>query len=152
MTITFPTTKPTKDAIRNAIGQLVTFVIRGDPTACDVCGASGGLYYDEVNEVSLDPYCTTCSGLYWLTTDTNSGVIAHVRWRTQDQPDMGVGGETFEGDCFVTIDINAISASNIVKIKEVRVDSRKLQVYRAIHRGVPTRDRIRFVCREWGKE
>ena len=150
MTITFPATKAIKDSIRAVIGQTVTFVIRGDPTACPVC--SGLDYYDEINEASLDPYCTTCSGQYWLTVDTLSGVIAHVRWRTQDQPDMGVGGETFEGDCFITIDINAISSSNIVKIKEVRADSRKLQVYKAIQRGVPTRDRIRFVCREFGKE
>jgi len=148
--VTFPVTKSTKDAIRQAIGQTVIFVIRGDPTPCLVC--SGLNHYDEVNEVSLNPYCTTCSGQYWLTVDTLSGIISHVRWRTQDQPDMGVGGKTFEGDCFVTIDINAISASNIVKIKEVRVDSRKLQVYRVIQRGVPIRDRVRFVCREFGKE
>ena len=150
MTITFPVTKSTKDAIRQVIGQTATFVIRGVATPCPVC--SGLDFYDEINEVSLDPYCVTCSGQYWTTADVYSGVVAHVRWRTQDQPDMGVGGETFEGDCFITIDINAISASNIVKIKEVRVDSRKLQVYRTIYRGVPARDRIRFVCREWGKE
>jgi len=150
MTITFPATKSTKDAIRQVIGQTATFVIRGVATPCPVC--SGLDYYDEVNEVSLDPYCTTCSGQYWITSDVYSGIVAHVRWRSGDQPDMGVGGETFEGDCFITIDINALSASNIVKIKEVRVDSRKLQVYRAIYRGVPTRDRIRFVCREFGKE
>jgi len=150
MTITFPVTKPTKDAIRQAIGQIATFVIRGVATPCYVC--SGLDLYDEVNEASLDPYCVTCSGQYWITADVYSGVVAHVRWRTQDQPDMGVGGETFDGDCFITIDINALSASNIVKIKEVIVDSRKLEVYRAIHRGVPTRDRVRFVCREWGKE
>jgi len=78
MTITFPATKSTKDAIRNVIGQIATFVIRGDPTACSVC--SGLDLYDEVNEASLDPYCTTCSGKYWVTTDTLSGVVAHVRW------------------------------------------------------------------------
>jgi len=150
MAITFPTTKTVKDAIRQAIGHTVVFVIRGDPTPCSVC--SGLDYYDEVNEASLDPYCTTCDGKYWITTDVLSGITAHVRWRTQDQPDMSVGGETFEGDCYITIDVNAISSSNIVKIQEVRADSRKLQVYKTIYRGVPTRDRIRFVCREFGKE
>ena len=151
MTITFPVTKTTKDAIRAVIGQTVIFVIEGDLAACTTC--SGGDLYDEVNEASLNPYCTECDGKYWLdSTDVLSGVVAHVRWRTQDQPEMGVGGETFGGDCFITIDVNAISASNIVKIKEVRADSRKLQIYRTIYRGVPARDRIRFVCREWGKE
>jgi len=150
MTINFPSTKATKDAIRNAIGQTVTFVIRGEATACPVC--SGLDLYDGVNEVSLDPYCETCSGYYWITSDVSSGVVAHVRWRNEDEPDRGVGGSIPEGNCYVTIDIDALSEDSIVKIKEVIVDSRKLQVYRAIHRGVPQRDRIRFVCKEWGKE
>jgi len=150
MTITFPSTKATKNAIRNAIGQTVTFVIRGDPSPCPVC--SGADLYDGVNEVSLNPYCSVCSGRYWITEDVYSGVIAHVRWRRRDEPDMTVGGEILEGDCTITIDIDALSADNIVKIKEIRADSRKLQVYRTLYRGVPERDRIRFVCREWAKE
>jgi len=150
MTISFPSTKATKDAIRNAIGQVVTFVIRGDATPCPVC--SGLDQYDGVNEVSLNPYCTTCSGQYWITADVESGVMAHVRWRTQDEPEMGVGGSVPEGDVYITIASDALSEANIVKIKYIVADSRKVQVYREIHRGVPSRDRIRFVCREWGKE
>jgi len=150
MTISFPTTKVIKDAIRDAIGQTVTFVIRGDHTPCPVC--SGLDQYDEVNEASLNPYCTTCSGLYWIIEDVYSGVIAHVRWRTQDQPNKGIGGETFDGDAVITIDIDALPEANIVKIKEITADSRRLEVYRTIYRGIPSRDRIRFVCREWGKE
>jgi len=150
MAITFPSTKATKDAIRDAIGQTATFVIRGVESPCPVC--SGLEYYDEINEASINPYCTTCSGFYWITADAYSGVTAHVRWKAQDQPDMTVGGNVPEGDCTITIDIDDISSDNIVKIKEIIADSRRLQVYRTIYRGVPQRDRIRFVCREWGKE
>lgn len=125
-------------------------MIRGVQTPCPVC--SGLDYYDEVNEASLDPYCTTCSGKYWITSDIESGVMAHVRWRTQDQPDMTVGGEIFDGDAMITIANDGLSEANIVKVKEIVADSRRLQIYRTIYRGVPTRDRIRFVCREWGKE
>ncbi len=150
MTINFPSTKATKDAIRNAIGQTVTFVIRGDHTPCPVC--SGLDQYDGVNEASLNPYCTTCSGQYWIISDVESGIVAHVRWRNQDEPNYGVGGSVPEGDCFITIANDALSEDNIVKIRYIVADSRKLQVYREIHRGVPSRDRIRFVCREWGKE
>jgi hypothetical protein len=150
MTIEFPSTKTTKDAIRDAIGQTVTFIIGGAATACPTCSGLG--LYDGTNEASLDPYCSVCSGLYWIVSDISTEVTAHVRWRTQDQPDMGVAGETFDGDCSITIDIDDISEANIVKIKEVRADSRKLQVYRTIYRGVPQRDRIRFICREWAKE
>jgi hypothetical protein len=151
MTITFPSTKAIKDEIRGAIGQTVTFVLEGTPTACPVC--SGANLYDGVNEASLNPYCATCDGKYWLDTgDVTSGIVAHVRWTRQDEPDYTSGGEVPEGDCSITIDINSLSAANIVKIKEVRADSRRLQVHRVIYRGVPTRDRVRFVCREWGKE
>jgi hypothetical protein len=150
MAIEFPATKDTKDAIRQAIGQTVTFVLRGDPTPCPVC--SGLDQYDPINESSLNPFCTTCSGLYWLIGDVTSGINAHVRWRTEDQPNMGVAGQTMEGDCSITISVDALSSANIVKIRHVIADSRKLQVYRTIYRGVPQRDRIRFVCKEWGKE
>jgi len=151
MIIKFPSTKVIKDEIRSAIGQTVTFVLEGDPTACPVC--SGANLYDGVNESSLNPYCPTCEGRYWLdSSDVLSGVVAHVRWRRQDEPDYTVGGEIPEGDCTITININDLSEANIAKIKEVRADSRRLQVYRTIYRGVPSRDRIRFVCKEWGKE
>ncbi len=148
--IQFPVTKPTKDAIRDAIGQVVTFVLQGDATPCPVCSGLG--QYDEVNEASLNTFCDVCSGLYWLIADVESGVMAHVRWRLQDQPNKDVAGETFEGDASITIDINDLSPANIVKIRHVVADSRKLQVYRAIYRGVPTRDRVRFICKEWAKE
>ncbi len=148
--IEFPSTKATKDAIRDAIGQIVTFVIRDDETACPVC--SGLSKYDPVNEASLDPFCSTCSGLYWIVSDLTSGIMAHVRWRTQDQPNMDVAGETLEGDASITIASDALSEANMVKIRYIIADSRKLQVYRTIYRGVPTRDRIRFICKEWSKE
>jgi hypothetical protein len=150
MTIVFPSTKSVKDEIRDAIGQTVTFIIESDtPTACPVC--SGADLYDGVNEASLNPFCTTCDGKYWMDYEVSSSVVAHVRWRRQDEPDMTSGGEVFEGDCSITIDIDDLSESDIPKIKEVRADSRKLRVYRTIYRGVPTRDRIRFICKEWDK-
>lgn len=150
MAIEFPSTKSVKDSIRDVIGQTVTFVVRDDGTACPTC--SGLNYYDEVNEASLDPFCITCSGFYWVIADIDYSIVAHVRWRTQDQPNMDIAGSTLEGDCAITIDINDISESNIVKIRHIVADSRKLQVYRAIYRGVPTRDRIRFICREWSRD
>jgi len=149
MTISYPSTKSIKDEIRNAIGDTATFLIRGDATACSLC--SGANLYDPVNEVSLDITCSSCAGMYWLTSDISSGVVAHVRWNTQDVPNRGVGGANFDGDATITIDINAISSENIVKIKEVYVDSRKLEVYRVVYKGHP-RDRIRFQCKEYNKQ
>ncbi len=146
----FPNTKATKDAIRAVIGTDVTFVVQGTPSPCPVCSGAG--LFDEVNEASLNSFCTTCSGLYWLTVDDEIEVNAHVRWAREDEPSREVGGSTLMGDCYITVAIDALTTTQISKVKEVRVDGRKLEVYRAIMRGVPTRDRIRFVCREWGKE
>ena len=148
--IDFPSTKTIKDAIRAEIGLTATFTIRGDSAACPTC--SGSDLFDSVNNVSLDPFCDTCSGVYWITQDVVSGVVSHVRWRTGDESDHGIGGEVFTGDCSITIDIDALTADQISKIKYVVVDDRKLEIFRTIKRGVPTRDRIRFSCREVGKE
>jgi hypothetical protein len=102
--------------------------------------------------LSLDQFCTTCSGSYWVTQDTESEITAHVRWRSGDESDYGIAGEVLAGDCIVTIGIDSLSSAQIVKIKELRVDDRKLKISRTIERGVPTRDRIRFICLEVGKE
>ena len=87
-----------------------------------------------------------------VASTMRSGIVAHVRWRTGDESDYGIAGQTLQGDCFITIDINSLSPANIVKVKEVIADSRRVKIYRTTKRGVPTRDRIRFVCMEVGKE
>lgn len=148
--VQFPETKTVKDLIRDAIGQTVTFTIRGNVSACSVC--SGANLYDSVNEVSLDPFCDVCSGMYWITQDTTSGVVAHVRWRSGDESDFGIAGETLIGDCSITVSVDDLPDSQIVKVKGVIADNRKLEIFRTIERGVPSRDRIRFICREVGKE
>jgi len=150
MTIQFPATKNIKNAIRQEIGQTVVFVIQGVPHACTVC--SGANLYDSVNDTSLDPFCPVCSGRYWLVEDVESGILSHVRWRTGDESDFGIAGATFTGDCTVTIDAESLSEDQIVKIKKIKADNRYLKAFRTIKRGVPTRDRIRFVCKEVGKE
>src|SRR3990172_3967597 len=136
----FPVTKTIKDSIRQAIGQTATFVFEGTPSGCSVCYASG--YYDPVNETSLNPFCYVCSGTYWLPIETSSGVVAHVRWSVGDESDFGIAGDVPVGMCSITIDIDSIPEQNIVKIKEIRVDSRVLEVFRITRRGIPSRDRL----------
>ena len=148
MTIQFPSdTKSIKDTIRQEIGQTVTFVIRGDSTACPTCS---GLY-DSVNELSLNQSCSTCSGAYWLSNYTDLDIVAHVRWTTGDESDFGIAGDSLTGNCSVTISIDSLSDAQISKIKEIIVDDRSLKIFRTIKRGIPTRDRYRLICREIGK-
>lgn len=93
-----------------------------------------------------------CSGRYWIVGEVNSDVIAHVRWLTGDQSDYGIAGESLEGDCVITIANDSLTENQIASVREIVADSRKLFPYKSIYRGVPTRDRIRFTCREIGKE
>jgi hypothetical protein len=150
MIINFPSTKDTKDAIRLAIGQMATFVIQGDKTACPTC--SGANLYDGVNETSLDSFCPVCSGAYWITNDVSSGVLAHVRWGKEDYNNYTSAGEIPTGNCSVTININDLSNEYVSKIKYIIVDNRQVEVTQTVYRGIPTRDRIRFVCAEVGRE
>lgn len=148
--INFPETKAIKDSIRDAIGQSVVFVIGGEATACSTC--SGLNLYDSVNELSLNQFCTVCSGSYWIVSDTQHTITAHVRHRTGDESDWGIAGDVLVGDCIMTIGIDELSDNQIVKIKKVFSDDREFRIFKTIKRGVPTRDRVRFLCRLVGKE
>lgn len=149
--IQFPQTKTTKDAIREAIGRPATFVLRGEePSACLTCSGSG--FYDSVNELSLNQFCTVCSGAYWFTSDVGLSLTAHVRHRTGDEADWGIAGSVDIGDCTITISIDDLSDSQIVRIKEIITDGLRFKVFRTIKRGVKERDRIRFSCKLVGEE
>ncbi len=102
MIISFPSTKAIKDSIRDAIGQDATFVFEGDVIECSLCSASG--LYDPINETSLDSWCPTCSGAYFLPTDVEVDIKSHVRWNYGDQKDMDSAGYIPLGDCSITID------------------------------------------------
>jgi hypothetical protein len=144
--MSFPVTKTIKDAIRADIGQSVTFVMEGTEVPCSSCLVSG--YYDSVNNVSLDQFCPTCSGNYWITNDSNAIIVSHVRWITGEQSDFGIAGDIKQGDCIVTVDIDSLSEEQIANVKHVLIDDKKLEIFRTIKRGVPERDRYRFTLRE----
>ena len=159
MTIEFPSTKTTKDAIRDAIGQDVVFIIKGAETACPTC--SGLSLLDHSNQTSMDPFCAVCSGTYYLIPLTESTIKSHVRWVTiasesrfagGDESDFGVAGELITGTLTITIDIDALTEAEIDNIKEVIVDGRRAEVLRHGYRGLPSRDRVRFTAKEYGKE
>lgn len=144
----FPATKATKDAIRAVIGQTVTFVLQGTNTACPTC--SGLNYYDEVNQTSLDWSCTVCSGAYWIFTRQEVTATAHVRWARMDEDNKDVGGKVLTGDCYLTIASDALTESQLNGVQWIVADNRTMQIYRKLYKGVPTRDRILLVAREYG--
>lgn len=148
MAIEFPSTKATKDEIRGVIGQDVMFYLEGTPVPCSGCLVINA--YDGVNETSTNWECTTCSGNYWIFVDEEVSTKAHVRWKAQDQLDRDTAGATFVGDCNVTIALDTLTEGQVSKIKYIVADSRKVLPTETIHRGAP-RDRIRFICREYGK-
>jgi len=151
MSISILSTKTIKDAVRAAIGHEATFTIVSSGTSpCPNCSVSG--WYDSYNDKSLYPWCGICSGDYWLDGESQITVSgAHVRWITMDTPGYGPAGQTYEGDCYVTISIDDLTTTQVNNVKEIEVDSRKVQPFKTIYRGIPSRDRIRFMCREFEK-
>ena len=145
MTLSFPSTKTIKDELRSVVGKEVIFVILTSGTLCTTCDL------DTVNNVSLDPFCPECSGIGYINFEDEESLTAHVRWSAMDQPEFGPAGQTFEGDVAITIDIDDLTSVQVAKVKKIVVDEREVQPYKTIYRGIPTRDRLRFVCKEMKK-
>ena len=148
MTIQFPSTKSLKDSIRQEIGQTATFILANadNKVACPRCLASG--YYDEINDASLDVWCPVCSGVYWQSYSEEISAIAHVRWLSSDIMNYGSAGYTLDGDVVVTVSIDDVSDEQAQMVREIVIDNRTVAPNKIMLRGVPTRDRVRFVCKQ----
>lgn len=148
MTITWPesTVRDTIDEIREAIGRPVTFQVKHQGTACPDCEL------DPITGQSLDPFCGTCNGNYWINTISGYVISGHVKWRNAEFPRMYPGGVIPEGDCTVTIEYSEINEEYIGRSKNVIVDSKVMQVKNYSLRGVPNPNRIRITFVEEGNE
>lgn len=143
MTITFPTdTRTTINAIRGVIGRPVTIYTLGVASGCSLCSL------DPVNNTSTNPFCTGCSGNYWILTYTPTTVSGHIRWYPFEEQKFTTAGIVHDGDCIVTIE-HTDGIMNIVASGEyVVVDGQRMLIDRYILRGKPTINRIRLLLKE----
>jgi len=133
--ITFPSTKATIDAIRETIGRNVTFIMN-ITAACTVCSL------DPVTNNSTNPFCTTCGGKYWIVTDDNKTVLAHVTNGRVDQIGWTSGGQFNEGDCRLSIEYSTTNEDYVTRVRRILVDGKEYRVKNKEYRGVPQINRI----------
>lgn len=133
--ITFPETKTTIDAIRNAIGRNITFV-SDIVTNCPVCSL------DPVSGGSTNSFCTTCGGKYYIVTDNNVSVLAHVTNGRVDQLGWASGGQFEEGDCRAQIEYTTANEAIVANTRKIIVDGKEYRIKNKEYRGVPQINRI----------
>lgn len=137
MPIRFPTN--TAEQIENIIEQIgrdVTFYVREASSGCSDCGIN------EITGKPLDPFCTTCSGLYWIPIYSGAVRTCHVTWKDADDAVWGTGGKYFLGDCKVKL---VYSPDNYVIVNNTDymvVDDKQLTVNKIVLLGAPEVNRI----------
>jgi hypothetical protein len=138
MVITFPAdTETTIDAIREAIGRNINLVT----VSAIACTASGcGL--DPVTNTSVNSFCVTCSGLYWIPNFTNYAVKAHITWGNAEELNWVTGGQIFEGDCRIQVKYTSEILAELERTEYVEVDGKNFEIKSKIYRGVPELNRV----------
>lgn len=137
------------DFVREEIGRNVTFSVTANE-ACVLCVASG--YYDTVNDTTFYFTCPVCDGNYYMSTQTETEVLARIHWVSDEQITATPGGKYFAGDCYIHIEPTyrqlAESAQN--ERGKVVVDGHDMQIDKIIPQGAPTINRYRLILRNMG--
>jgi hypothetical protein len=141
-TITFPVVKSTIDDIRAAIGREITVTNIASVSGCSVCSL------DPINNSSTDPFCPTCSGLYWIITTSGTDILGHVHWGPMENSNAFAGGQIYEGDCVVTIEYTLTNDALVKSAEYFTVDGVKMSLDKLSYRGKKDINRIRLVLKE----
>ena len=137
VTILWPDdTKEVIDAIRGTIGRDVSFYYIASSIACEICSL------DPVSNLSSDPFCIYCSGLYWIPIYSGYTISAHVTWSPSETLSWWTAGQQFDGDCRIQVEYSAQIAAIIDQAQYVMVDDKTLEVSNKIYRGVKELNRI----------
>lgn len=137
MTIFWPSdTADTIDAIREAIGRNITIVVTVPGTACPTCNLN------PVSNLSTDPFCPTCSGLYWINTSSGYIVNAHVAIGEIDLPWRMAGGYIEKGQALVQIKYTPQNLYAVGHASHYIVDGKIYLQDDISYRGIPDINRM----------
>lgn len=137
--VSFPdNTEEVIDAIRGTIGRLVIFYTQVSVSGCVASGCS----LDPISRKSINSFCATCGGDYFIPVYSGIAISGHVTWQGADLFDWQTGGQLFEGDCRVQIKNTAEHRNIISTSGYVVVDDREFRIKSKLFRGVPEPNRI----------
>lgn len=138
------------DSARESIGRNISF-FTVTKTGCTLCTPSG--YYDPALDSTIYFNCPVCSGTYWLLTETETPVLARVRWTNDEAISTTPGGKYFIGDATATFDPMYKDLAEQTQTEEgkVVVDGHDMQIIRIIPMGAPEPNRYRVVLKNQGE-
>jgi hypothetical protein len=126
------------DGIRNAIGREITINVKISGIPCpDPTDA-----LDPITNLSVNQFCTTCFGEYWLEDILPITVTGVVSWKGADTPVWSPGGFVFDGDCLIQMKYTASGLANVDAAESFVVDNKVMIKKDVILRGVPQINRI----------
>ncbi len=137
--ITWPSDTVTSiDHIRDTMGRDITIDVEVQGVLCLASG--GGL--DPVTQLSINQFCITCSGFYWINTLSGFVTKAHITWGDADRSLWETGGTILDGDCLVQIKYTVASNDAVANAGRFHVDSKVLVKKSVDYRGVPAINRM----------
>lgn len=124
----------TREIIEEIIGQIgrdVEFFTIYSTYACSACEL------DPKTGHSIDSFCTTCSGEYWIDVYSGVTMSAHVTWKFDYLNEFETGGLNFVGDAKVKV-MHTPAREEIVKeTKYLIVDEKIMLVEKTTLLGTP---------------
>jgi hypothetical protein len=126
------------DDIRDAIGRDITIYATVSGIPCPTSGCS----LDPVTNLSVNQFCVTCGGDYWIDTASGVTVTAHVRMKNVDVPVWTVGGFIVDGDAQIQVKYTEAAVSAIESAEYYEVDGKEFIQKDLSFRGVPTVNRV----------
>lgn len=150
MQLVFPDTTEIVDAIRGAIGRIVSFMVE-TKTAC----TNPECYLEPVTDTSTNSFCPICSGNYWIVSLSGVTTSGFITWGVNDVLWVP-GGTHIDGDVRVQIKympelVTVMENTNSLKIGEklvnyMVVDNTLVKINKIQYRGTPEINRILIDC------
>lgn len=133
MLVAFPKTLARQqiESIINDIGRDVYFFYIYSTFICPACDL------DPITGGSVDSFCETCSGLYYISVYSGVTMSAHVTWKYDYRNEFETGGRVFIGDAQVKV-MHSPEREELVKsTKYLVVDGKTMDIVKETLLGAP---------------
>lgn len=142
MTIFWPETEDTIDAIREAIGRNITILVTVSGVPCPACSLN------PVSNLSTNPFCPVCGGVYWTNSTSGYLVKAHVTIGKIDLPWRVAGGYLEKGEANVQIKYTDENLYLVEHAEHYIVDGKTYLKQDISFRGIPDINRMVITLKE----
>ena len=126
--------------ILTAVGREFQIIFKSSGTPCSICLSSG--YYDPVTDSSINSFCPSCYGLYYINASSGISISGHIRWINSETSRWYPGGQIPDGDCIITVAYSNEIRSYLERSKYFIVDDKNLSLKGYTPKGAKVPNRI----------